>query len=134
MTLNAPAPATPVRIWDPLIRLVHWLMAILVGVSWWTAENGELDYHRYSGYALLGLLVLRIFWGFFGSRTARFASFVKGPRVIGTYLRQLPARTAAHMPAMPGHNPLGALSVIALLLALAAQVTLGLFAVDVDGI
>lgn len=133
MILNAPAPVSAVRIWDPLIRLIHWLMVLLVGVSWWTGENGELDYHRYSGYALLGLLVLRVFWGFFGSHSARFASFVKGPRAIAAYLRQLPARTA-HTPAVPGHNPLGALSVIALLLAMATQVALGLFAVDVDGI
>jgi len=123
-----------VQIWDAAVRFVHCLMVVLVAVSWWTAENGELDYHRYSGYTLLGLLVFRLYWGFAGSETARFASFVKGPRAVLAYLQQLPARMNRHEPGAPGHNPLGALSVIALLLTMIAQVTLGLFAVDVDGI
>jgi len=123
-----------VQIWDMPVRLVHWLMVALVGISWWTAEIGELQYHRYSGYTLLGLLVFRVYWGFAGSSTARFASFVKGPRAVLAYLRQLPERVADHSPAAPGHNPLGALSVMALLVLLITQVALGLFAVDVDGI
>jgi cytochrome b len=123
-----------IQIWDAAVRFVHWLMVVLVAVSWWTAENDELDYHRYSGYTLLGLLVFRLYWGFAGSETARFASFVKGPRAVLAYLQQLPARMNRHEPGAPGHNPLGALSVIALLLTMIVQVTLGLFAVDVDGI
>ncbi|HMN45475.1 MAG TPA: cytochrome b/b6 domain-containing protein [Povalibacter sp.] len=122
------SPLTRVRIWDAPIRLVHWLMVALVALSWWTAENNNLEWHRYSGYALLGLLVFRVYWGFFGSETARFANFVKGPRAVWSYVRD------ASGAARPGHNPLGALSVILLLLLLIAQVTLGLFAVDVDGI
>jgi cytochrome b len=123
-----------IQIWDVPIRLAHWLMVILIAVSWWTAENGQLEYHRYSGYTLLGLLVFRIYWGFAGSETARFANFVKGPKAIVLYLKQLPQRVSDHRVSVPGHNPLGALSVIALLLLLVAQVALGLFAVDVDGI
>lgn len=119
-----------VKIWDGAIRLLHWLLVLLVAISWWTAENGELEYHRYSGYAILGLLIFRIYWGFAGSWTARFASFVKGPQAILAYIRQPAERGAV----TPGHNPLGALNVVALLLVLVAQVVLGLFAVDVDGI
>lgn len=124
-----------VRIWDAPIRLIHWAMVVLIATSWWTAQIGQLEYHRYSGYTLLGLLVFRLYWGFAGSATARFATFVKGPRAIWTYLKQMPSRVAdrSHL-ATPGHNPLGALSVIALLALLVAQVSLGLFAVDVDGI
>lgn len=118
---------TGVRIWDAPIRIVHWLMVILIAISWWTAENNELEFHRYSGYTLLGLLVFRIYWGFAGTWTARFSNFVKGPGAILDHLRGTHRTTA-------GHNPLGAVSVIALLLLLIAQVTLGLFAVDVDGI
>lgn len=133
--MTADTPTTHVRIWDMATRLVHWLMVVLIAVSWWTAENGELEYHRYSGYTLLGLLVFRLYWGFAGSSTARFANFVKGPRTILAYVRQLPSRVAdrSHL-STPGHNPLGALSVIALLALLIAQVVLGLFAVDFDGI
>jgi cytochrome b len=108
-------------------------MVVLVATSWWTAENGELEYHRYSGYALLGVLCFRIYWGVFGSSTARFANFIRGPRAVFAYLRPTPV-TNQPPTVQPGHNPLGALSVIALLALLFAQVLLGLFAVDVDGI
>lgn len=120
-------PAAGVRIWDVPIRIVHWLMVALIAISWWTAENNELEYHRYSGYTLLGLLVFRVYWGFAGTWTARFVNFVKGPGAILGYLRGTSRSTA-------GHNPLGALSVVLLLLLLIVQVALGLFAVDVDGI
>jgi cytochrome b len=87
-----------------------------------------MDYHLYSGYALLGVLVFRVYWGLVGSHTARFAHFVKGPRAIWRYLR------AGSRHQTPGHNPLGALSVLALLGLLLSQVVLGLFSVDVDGL
>ena len=116
-----------VRVWDLPTRLVHWLIVGCVGVSWWTAETGRLEWHRWSGYALLGLLVFRIYWGFFGSSTARFASFVRGPRAVFEYMR-------GSWKIAAGHNPLGSWSVVALIVLLLAQVGLGLFAVDVDGI
>ncbi len=116
-----------VRVWDLPTRLVHWLVVGCVGVSWWTAETGRLEWHRWSGYALLGLLVFRIYWGFFGSSTARFASFVRGPRAVFEYMR-------GSWKIAAGHNPLGSWSVVALIVLLLAQVGLGLFAVDVDGI
>ncbi len=121
-------PQPVVRVWDGATRAVHWLLVVLLGVSWWTASHHRMDYHRYSGYAMLGVLVFRLYWGFFGSTTARFTHFVKGPRSIWRYLR---FRT---LPVTPGHNPLGALSVLALLGLLLAQVILGLFSVDVDGL
>lgn len=120
---------TPVaRIWDGSTRVVHWLLVMLTGLSWWTARHHRMDLHRHSGYALLGVLAFRLYWGVFGSTTARFAHFVKGPRSIWRYLRC----RARH--ASPGHNPLGALSVLALLGLLLGQVMLGLFSVDVDGL
>jgi cytochrome b len=121
-----------VRVWDAPTRIVHWALVLLVGASWWTAENGVMDWHRYSGYSMLGLLIFRIYWGFAGGSTARFSSFVRGPRRTLAYLRSL--RDQNKPPAVPGHNPLGAWSVLALLALLLTQVGLGLFAVDVDGI
>jgi len=119
------------RIWDSPTRIVHWLLVILLGVSWWSAEVAErLDWHRWSGYAIIALVVFRIYWGFAGSGSARFASFVKGPRETLAYMKTLPDRATKDM---PGHNPMGALSVLAILAALTVQVTTGLFAVDVDG-
>ena len=82
MTEN-PAPSVArVRIWDVPTRLIHWLMAALIPTSWWTAESGNLEFQRYSGYLLLGLLLFRIYWGFAGSSSARFSQFLKGPRAI----------------------------------------------------
>ena len=121
-------PSRPaVRVWDVPVRLVHWATVIAVALSWWTGETGRLEWHRWSGYALLGLVTFRIYWGFFGSSTARFRQFVRGPRAIAGYLR-------GAWDVAAGHNPLGALSVLALIVLLLLQVTLGLFAVDVDGI
>jgi cytochrome b len=128
----APAPAAAavaaaVAVWDIPTRLVHWLLVLGVSFSWWTAETGRLEWHRWSGYVLLALVLFRIYWGFAGSSTARFSSFVRGPRAIAGYLKGTWAVAA-------GHNPLGAISVLLLLGLLLAQIVLGLFAVDVDGI
>jgi cytochrome b len=110
------------------VRTVHWLFVALFALSWWSAEHKHLDYHRYSGCALLGLLLFRLYWGAVGTRTARFATFVKGPRAIWHHVR------GASSPVQPGHTPLGALSVLALLSLLMLQIGLGLFSVDVDGL
>jgi len=116
-----------VRIWDLPTRLVHWSLVVLVAFSWWSAENGAMDWHRYSGYTMLGMLVFRVYWGFFGGATARFVQFVRGPRAVIDYLRGVTAKPF-------GHNPLGAISVVLILLLLLTQVGLGLFAVDIDGL
>jgi len=126
-TTPSQAPPNEVRVWDVATRLVHWLLVLAVALSWWTGETGRLEWHRWSGYALLGLITFRIYWGFFGSSTARFGQFVRGPRTVAAYLKG-GWRVAA------GHNPLGAWSVLALIVLLLLQVLLGLFAVDVDGI
>jgi len=118
---------TRLRVWDAPTRLFHWLMVVAVALSWWTGKTGRLEWHRWSGYLLLGLVAFRLYWGFFGGSTARFGNFLRGPRAVLDYLR-------GRQPPVPGHNPLGALSVLALLALLLAQVVLGLFAVDVDGI
>ena len=120
-------PQARVRIWDLPVRLVHWTVALLVAISWWTAEQEMMEWHYRSGLAILGLLVFRIVWGVIGSSTARFASFVRGPRAVLDYLR-------GRAEFVLGHNPLGALSVLALLAMLAVQVGLGLFAADEDGL
>lgn len=116
------------KLWDGPVRLVHWLLVALLAFSWWSSED-HLNWHRWSGYAVIGLLLFRVWWGFAGGEAARFASFVKGPKTTLGYLRTLGRRDRAEV---PGHNPLGALSVIAILLVLAVQVGTGLFAVDVD--
>lgn len=113
-----------VKVWDWPVRLCHWAFVLLLPAMWWTAENSEMGWHKRIGFVLLALLVFRILWGLVGSDTARFSSFVKGPGAALAYLR------GKRSHAGPGHNPLGAYSVIALLLAMSVQVTTGLFAGD----
>ena len=117
-----------VRLWDAPVRLTHWLLVGLIAFSWWAVED-HLNWHRWSGYAVIGLVVFRIYWGFAGGGAARFASFVKGPKATLAYLSTLGRRDRS---TTPGHNPLGALSILAILAVLAAQVGTGLFAVDID--
>ncbi len=127
--MAASGPGVSVRLWDAPVRIVHWLLVVLIGFSWWASDD-HLEWHRWSGYAIIGLVLFRIYWGFAGGGAARFASFVKGPRAILAYVSTLGAREPSQV---PGHNPLGALSVLAILAALIVQVTTGLFSVDVDG-
>ena len=119
------------QVWDVFLRLFHWLLVVTLGVSWLTAELGVeyREYHFYSGYTALGLVVFRVLWGIAGTRYARFAHFIKGPGAISGYLR---ARVAGETPPLryPGHNPLGALAVFALLGFVAIQAVTGLFADD----
>ena len=117
-------------VWDLPVRVTHWLFVACVAVSWWTAEQRLMEWHRYSGYTMLGLLVFRIYWGIAGSSTARFARFISGPRAVLNHLR-LRREQRAHV---VGHTPLGSWSVVTMLLAMGTQVTLGLFATDLDGL
>jgi cytochrome b len=113
-------------VWDLPVRLVHWLLAGLIAFSWWSVHNHHTDWHIWSGCAILTLLIFRLVWGLVGSSTARFGSFVRGPKHIVGYLRGQWSGI--------GHTPLGALSVMALFGALAIQVGLGLISEDEDGL
>ena len=115
-------------VWDLPVRLFHGLLTGLIGFSWWSVKFDHTDWHIWSGIAILTLLVFRLLWGFFGSSTARFANFVRGPRAIHAFLRDRKSWR------MAGHTPLGALSVVALLVVTAIQVGLGLIATDPDGL
>jgi cytochrome b len=117
------------HVWDLPIRLFHWALVVLVVVSFTTAKIGgnAMQYHVWSGAAILGLLLFRLIWGFIGGPTARFRHFVRGPSAAWRYARSLlrpsPER---HL----GHNPLGGWSIMAMLLALLLQAATGLFATD----
>lgn len=113
-----------INVWDLPLRLFHWLLALAVAAAIVTGEiGGNLIYwHGRIGVFILGLVVFRIVWGFVGSTHARFASFWPTPARIVAYLQ---GRWHGL-----GHNPLGALSVFALLGTLATLVGAGLFAND----
>lgn len=126
--MAGPTDGVRVRLWDAPVRVFHWLVVGLVAFAWWSAED-HLNWHRWAGYAVIGLVLFRIYWGFAGPAPARFSHFVKGPGATLAYLRTLSSREPS---LTPGHNPVGALSVVAILATLAVQVGTGLFAVDID--
>lgn len=114
------------RVWDPLVRVSHWVMAAAFGIAWATAEGEEgivQTLHVGAGYTILGLVALRLVWGVIGTRHARFASFVKGPRQVLAYLGRM-ARLDA--PATVGHNPAAGAMIVALLVGLALTGATGL--------
>ena len=117
------------RVWDLPLRLFHWSLSLLVAFSLYTGINGgfsEMDYHMISGYGILTLVIFRVIWGLIGSTHSRFRSFVNLSELI-PHTRRLLKRDQAKI---AGHNPLGALSIIAMLLVLGTQATTGLFAND----
>ncbi len=120
-----PAGTERVRLWDPMLRVYHWLLAGLVILNWCLGKFGpdSMSLHFWCGYAIAALLVFRVVWGIAGPRSARFSNFVTGPRGIVGYGRGLFRREPSYW---RGHNPLGALSVIAMLVVLAGQVGAGL--------
>jgi len=118
-------PSRRIRVWDLPTRLFHWLLALLMLGSFASVKAGGnlMHWHARFGYAILALLAFRLVWGLVGARHARFASFVRGPRTVLAYLR-------GHLPDTPGHSPLAALSVLAMLAALTFQAVSGLFTDD----
>jgi cytochrome b len=122
------AAADKIAVWDVPVRLFHWLLAGLIVFAWWSAESDRLTWHKIAGSCIAGLLVFRLWWGVFGGSTARFAEFLRGPKTVMAYL------SGRDKSGRIGHNPLGALSVVALLLTCATIVVAGLFAVDTDGL
>ena len=113
-------PAT-VRIWDPYLRVVHWLLAVAVLLAWATGEGWGL-WHEWLGYTALALMAARLPWGWLGPRHARFADFLHPPRHTLAYARSFLAATA---PRYLGHNPLGGWMVVALWAAVAATSATG---------
>ena len=117
-------------VWDLPLRLFHWLFAASVIASWATAEAGFnwMQWHIRLGYWVMGMLFFRVIWGFIGPRHARFKSFLTGPRAVLRYAKGFTG--VGEAVASVGHNPLGGLMVLLMLLLVAFQVTTGLFATD----
>ena len=122
-------PPRPVRIWDLPTRLFHWALALCVLGAVISAKLGgnAMVWHMRLGYAALTLLGFRLLWGLVGGRWSRFSSFFYSPAALWRYLSRRP-RPDDHFEV--GHNPLGALSVFAMLVWLAIQVGSGLIADD----
>ena len=128
-TTHSVANDGKVLIWDLPTRMFHWLLVLSLAASWWTAEAGIewIDWHFRLGYFAAGLVIFRVIWGFVGPRHARFSSFLRGPGAVADYVATLPKKDSNPT---PGHNPVGAIAVVVMLLAIAIQAGTGLFASD----
>jgi len=116
---HAAPPTVPV--WDPFVRVFHWSLVGLFALAFATSD--EIEWlHLAAGYAIAGLVALRLAWGFVGPEHARFGSFVRSPREIWQYLRDA-ARLRA--PRHLGHNPAGGAMIVALLVTLAGTAITG---------
>ena len=116
-----------IKVWDAPTRLFHWLLVLLMGFMWYSATQGGdmLVWHLRGGLLMLALVVFRLCWGIWGSDTAKFSRFVRPFSEIRLYTQGQMSEDE-----LVGHNPLGALMVIALLAALVFQTATGLFAAD----
>jgi cytochrome b len=112
-----------VLVWDAPVRVFHWLLVLSFFGAFITAESERWRLvHVILGYTVGGLVVFRVLWGLVGTRYARFASFVRGPRAVARYIGSLlRGQTEHHL----GHNPAGALAIVLLLLLSAVTVASG---------
>lgn len=105
-----PEPEPTVRVWDPLVRLLHWSLAACVFGAF-LVEEGDTA-HRVLGYIAMGLVALRVLWGFFGTPHARFRDWVRGPRAVSRYLHE---RLTGSSRRRLGHNPAAGVVMLTLL-------------------
>ena len=102
-----------ILVWDLPVRVFHWLLALSFAGAYLSAESERWRLlHVTLGYTVAGLVCFRILWGLIGTRHARFANFVRGPRAVARYVG---AMVRGKPERYTGHNPAGALAVLALL-------------------
>jgi cytochrome b len=110
-----------VRVWDPIVRIVHWALAATVLIAWMFDE--PLWMHTWLGYVAAMLVVVRILWGFVGPEHARFVNFVRGPRIVIGYLAGLIRFSSRRY---LGHSPAGGAMIIALLVMIVVTTGTGM--------
>ncbi|MEE4184298.1 MAG: cytochrome b/b6 domain-containing protein [Gammaproteobacteria bacterium] len=125
-----PSTDNTIRVWDPLVRAGHWLLALGFFVAYLT-EDEWLTAHVWAGYTVATVVAVRLVWGLIGSEHARFTDFVCSPATTLQYLRDLLANRARRY---VGHNPAGAAMVVALLLSVTGVAGSGmmLYAIEED--
>lgn len=116
-----PVSGQMVRVWDPFLRIFHWLLVVLIAAAWLTSDELK-TVHKAAGFAIAGLLALRMLWGLIGPQHARFADFLRSPRAVAVYLA---AMWRGDEPRFLGHNPAGGAMVLALLLTIASTALTG---------
>ncbi len=127
LTVNSP-PQNSISVWDPLVRIFHWTLVI----SFFTAYLSEDDFltlHTWAGYTIISLLLIRIIWGFIGTKHAKFSDFIYSPQAIIRFIKDsLSFKAKRYI----GHNPAGGLMIFLLIFSLIATTSAGLllFAIE----
>lgn len=103
-----------IKVWDPVVRVFHWILVASFMIAYLTEED-FLTIHTWAGYIIFGLLVIRIIWGFIGTKYARFSDFVYRPKTVIQFLKDTAIFKAKHY---LGHNPAGGAMVILLIISL----------------
>lgn len=120
--------AQQIYVWDKFVRFFHWALVALFTTSYVTGEN-EHWIHIYSGYSIVTLIILRVVWGFRGSKHARFSDFVRNPFAIVRYLQRI---AAGNPKRYLGHNPAGGAMVMMLLATLTTTTFSGMKLLAID--
>jgi cytochrome b len=116
-----------ITVWDPFVRVFHWLLAFCVVIAWFADE--PLWLHTWLGYTAAALIILRVIWGFIGSKEARFSSFVCGPRIVLQYLGDLIRLSSKRY---LGHSPAGGAMILVLLFMVAVTAVTGMVDLAVE--
>ena len=96
-----------IKVWDPLVRFVHWAIAGIVLFN--LLNEGGYFFHRYAGYAALGLLIVRLIWGLIGTYHARFSTWWPSKVALTAYIQ---AKRNGSAPKYLSHNPMGAIMML----------------------
>jgi len=124
MATDKPVRGDDLKVWDVPLRLFHWLLVAAIAIAFLSSEGDSpiASWHIAAGWVAVVLIVFRLVWGFIGGEHARFVNFVRPSHIAG-HIRSLLSRDPEHT---VGHNPLGALAVLALLAAIAAVLWTGI--------
>lgn len=107
---------TEIKVWDPLVRVFHWTLVGAFFIAFLT-EDDLMGVHSLAGYTVVALVLLRIIWGFVGSKHARFKDFVSNPGIAWSYAKDALALRAKRY---VGHNPAGGFMIVVMLIVLLA--------------
>lgn len=113
-----------IAVWDVPTRVFHWLVVLLIAFAFATVRSNWMDWHARAGYALLVALLFRLLWGFFGSQTARFSSFLASPLAAARHLVHALRR---ERDLQVGHNPAGGWMVLLLVALMLGETLSGLY-------
>lgn len=131
MNAKSSTHVTPAQqsVWDPLIRIFHWSLALFFVVAYLSEDHRE-TLHIYAGYTVILLVIFRLVWGVIGTHYARFTNFIVGPRAVTGYLKQMGTGTA---PRHIGHNPAAAAMIVSLLVFLMLTAFFGMILLAGEG-